>query len=284
MNCNEARDHIDAWGLGALDNDEALLFEAHLAGCADCMRLVDEAVHSAASLALAVPLVSANAFLKAKVMASAAVLEPAAWGSRDAPSRSAQNRYLAAVLAAALSACVALGGWAVYQQGEMNNLRDESARVSTGATIESAKFATANTQLVQMSSLRGQSLQTQDAITDIVSQPDATRLQLLGTSAAPESTGRYVWSREERMGALVARGLPALKEDQTYCLWVVFENDWVLAGLFDVDVDGNGHLIVRNLEVDAAAVGALRSFAVSVEPAGDVTQHTGETVLQASVD
>ena len=188
------------------------------------------------------------------------------------------------VLAAGLALCVALAGWGVYAQNEVNNLRDDNARVSAGATTESAKFATASTQLVQMSSLRSQSLLAQDAVTDIVSQPDAARLQLVGTSAAPDSTGRYVWSQEVGMGALVALGLPALADDQTYCLWLVYENDWVLGGLFDVDIKGNGRLIVRDLEVDSTEVGALKSFAVSVEPAGDVIQHTGETVLQASLD
>jgi|CXWL01.1.fsa_nt_gi hypothetical protein len=285
MDCTEARENIDAWALGALDSDDARLFKDHLSSCPDCILLADEARHTGASLALAVPLRSANAALKARVLASAAVLEPAAWdGQRNLSGRRPASRYMPTVLAAGLALCVALAGWGIYAQNQMNNLRDDNARVSAGATTESAKFATASTQLVQMSALRSQSLLSQDAITDIVSQPDATRLQLIGTSAAPDSTGRYVWSREARMGALVALGLPALADDQTYCLWLVYENDWVLGGLFDVDIEGNGRLIVRDLQVDTSAVGALRSFAVSVEPAGDVTQHTGETVLQASVN
>ena len=50
---------------------------------------------------------------------------------------------------------------------------------------------------------------------------------------APHAGGRYVWSRTAGMGALVARDLPPLPEGKQYCLWVVYENDWVVGGLLN---------------------------------------------------
>ncbi|MHB8516314.1 MAG: zf-HC2 domain-containing protein, partial [Dehalococcoidia bacterium] len=43
IDCALARDDVDAYVVGALDADELPAFEAHLAACADCARLVEQA-------------------------------------------------------------------------------------------------------------------------------------------------------------------------------------------------------------------------------------------------
>ena len=67
-----------------------------------------------------------------------------------------------------------------------------------------------------------------------------------------------MWSRTAGRGALVASGLPALPEGKSYCLWVVYERDWVVGGQFEADADGSGRVIVEDLDVDPEM--ALRSF------------------------
>jgi len=278
MDCEGVRENIDAWALGALDADDARPLERHLAACPDCSAIADASQETASAIALAVPLRSASSSLKARLLAGAAVLGD----ERPHPARS--RRYWPAAVAAAIAVVAGLAVWAAYMQTEVNGLRDENARVSAGATQQSEKFATASSQLVQMSSARREDLLAADAITEIVSQDDVARLTMEGTAAAPGASGRYVWSRTVQMGALVARDLPPAPEGMRYCMWLVYENDWVVGGQFDVDEDGNGRVVIRDLEIDAAETGRLKGFAVSVEPAGKVSKHTGETVLQASLD
>jgi len=278
VECEGFREDIDAWALGALEADEASQLERHLAACDECSRLAEGAREAAGSLALAVPLQAASSSLKAKVMAGAAVL------AEERPQRRRGWRYWPAAAAAGIALGAGLVAWGAYMQTEVNDLRDENARIEAGATEQSERLATASSRIVQMTAARREDLLAADAVTEIVTQDDVARLAMSGTSAAPEATGRYVWSCTAEMGALVVRDLPPLTEGTRYCLWLVYEHDWVLGGQFDVDADGDGRLIVTDLEIDADETGRLEGFAVSVEPAGEVTKHTGETVLRATLD
>jgi hypothetical protein len=277
MDCEGVREHVDAWALGALDTDDTREVERHLASCGACEALAREASETAAALALGVPLRSASASLKAKVLAGAAVL---------AEGRLARRgwRLWPAVAAAAIVAGAGLIAWAAYVQIEVSGLRDDNRRIEAGATVQAGRYAAANAQIEQMAEQRREDLRVTDAVTELVAQDDVVWLAMTGTEAAPGATGRYVWSRTAQMGALVARGLPALPEGKRYCLWLVYENDWVVGGLFDVDEDGTGRLIVRDVESNPAETGPLKGFAVSIESADGVTKHTGETVLRGSLE
>lgn len=278
MDCDTVREHLDAWALGAVDADEPYALEAHIAGCAACAALADEASASAASIALAVPLVSASPSLKARVMASAAVMS-------DLPARraaSASRRWFAAAAAAIVFGLGALA-WGGYLQTQVTDLHDREARIRTDATAQSQQFATMRTELVQASASNVSLVSDHDAVLDIVSQGDVKRLPMTGTAAAPAANGRYIWSRAGRLGALVASNLPPLPEGRSYCMWIVYENAWISGGLFDVDERGTGRLIVRDLG-DGQDHGAFRGFAVTVEPSSGAKEHTGAMVLQGGLE
>jgi anti-sigma-K factor RskA len=268
MDCEAVRDNIDAWALGALEAGEARALEAHVAGCAACAALAGAAREGAASLALAVPLVSASPALKARVMASA----PAFAGiPARAPSR--MPRWWLAATAAAILVGLGALGWGAYLQTRVNDLHNREARARVDATAQSGALATMRAGLAG----------NQDAVLEIVSQADVKRLPMSGTDAAPSAKGSYVWSRAGGLGALIATNLPPLPEGQSYCMWVVYQNAWVNGGLFTADETGTGRLIVRNLG-DGQDRGAFRGFAVTVEPSTGTTKHTGATVLQSQLN
>ena len=52
MDCESAREQIDAYALGALDSDESRALESHLATCAECTRILDQARETAASIGI----------------------------------------------------------------------------------------------------------------------------------------------------------------------------------------------------------------------------------------
>lgn len=274
MDCETVREHVDAWALGALDAADAIALESHIEGCAECALLADDARDTAAAFALAVPLAAASPSLKARVMASASLLA-------DVPGRRpvTSQRWWFSAAAAAIAAGVGAMAWGGYLQTQVNGLHDTEARARVVATAQSNQFATMRTELVQ-SSAQSVSLATnQDAVFDIVSQPDVQRLPMSGTALAPAASGRYIWSRTGGLGALVVSSLPPLPEGKSYYMWVVYENAWTYGGLFTVDSTGGGRLVVRDFG-DGIDHGAFRGFAVTVEPSTGVTKHTGETVLQ----
>lgn len=278
-NCEAVREQLDAWALGALDGDDAHRVEQHVATCDECRALADGVRDTAAALALAVPLRSASSSLKAKVMAGAAVLDDASRSGRQRPQRWS---WWPAAAAAVVAVGVGLVGWGVYSQDQIDDLEGQNGLFATDATAQANRFATVNTQLIITQQDANDLAEKTDAVTEIVDQPDAVRLSLDGTAAAPQASGRYVWSRMAGAGVLVVQDLAPVPSDKAYCLWLIYEGDWVLAGQFTVGDDGSGRLIVDDLNIPPDT-GPLRAFAVSIESAGDVSKHTGDTVLRASL-
>ncbi len=276
MDCEAARELLDAWALGALDAEEAPSVDEHLAGCLACSALAGSARDTAASIAMAVPLLAASPELKARVMATAAVMSapPARRFVRTSPWW---------VAAAAAAVVVGLGAlaWGAYLQTRVNDLHVREAHMGADATALSSQFATMRTELVQTSAKNVSLSDEQDAVLDIVSQTDLERLPMSGTSAAPAASGRYIWSRAGNLGALVASDLPPLAAGRSYCMWIIYERAWISGGLFGVDERGSGRLIVRELS-DGQDHGAFKGFAVTVEPSTGALSHTGASVLESA--
>ncbi len=278
FDCETARENIDAYAIGVLDAEEARLLEDHLRGCVACADLTEEAREGGTALALAVPLVSSGPSLKARVLASAAVLTEV--------TRQRRRSHWWQTAAAAL-VLVSLAGlsWGVFLQRRVDGLGARNATVRVDATAQSDQLATVRTQLVQMTDFNqklADSVGSQDAVLDVVSQTDVRRIQMEGTSRAPQANGRYLWSSSEQLGALVATGMPALTPGKTYQMWMVYESRWVPGGSFAVDANGRGQLIVRKATPDTRDDGEPLWFCVTIEPAsGALTAATGEMVLRS---
>ena len=271
-----AREHIDAYALGALDTDDATALEMHLTTCADCTREAERAREDASRIGLAVPLVAASPVLKSRIMASAGALE-----YRPAARRPMARTWWAA---AAAGLILAAGGiaWGGYTQRRMNDLQSANDRASAAATAQSGELAAARAELAQAASVNDTA---QSAFLEIATAPDLARLQMISTSSAPAAAGRYVWSRTSGLGALVATHLPPLDAGTSYCLWIVYEKAWVYGGLFEPQPDGSGHVVISDFDGGQPDHGALRGFAVTVEPSGPPPEkHSGATILQANIN
>ncbi|MEX2247951.1 MAG: anti-sigma factor [Dehalococcoidia bacterium] len=275
MDCEAAREHIDAWALGALDTDERIAFDAHLATCTACPDLAERARDGGTAVALAVPLKTASPSLKARIMASAAVL--AGVSRRRSP-------WWAATAAAAIVAAAGLFGWSAYLQTRIAVLDDDNATIVAAATAQSREFASLRSQLVSTSAATDEvrsAQKLQDSVLYIVAQPDAQLTRMDGTAMAPEASGHYVWSPGERLGAFDATSLPALPPGQTYRFWFVYENQWLDAGLIDIDDDGNGRLVVSRLQGGRPDRGSLLGYALSVEQGNAAPASPGQLVLSS---
>lgn len=272
IDCDTARENIDAYAIGALDADEAPALEAHLASCAECARLADDAREGAGTFALSVPIVPASSALKARVMASAAVLTPPLTPRRLRPSA----RWWPLAAAALFVVSAGALAWGAMMQRQANDLRGQRTAARADATRTAAQLASTQQQQTALASW-------QDGMLLISSQADVERSDLNGTALAPSARGTYVWSAKEAMGALLATNLPPLPDGRTYRFWFVYDSGkWEDAGVAPLDASGHAQLIVRRSDSGSADDGKLRGFALTVEPAGSGSARTGAMVLQSN--
>ena len=257
MDCEAAREHLDAWALGALDTHDLRALESHLASCEACSALGDEARDLAASVAMAVPLRSSTAALKARVMGAARVL-----GAR--PDSMRRWRVLTA---AAAAVSIAALSWGTVMQFRAGDARSERDSLAVAATAQAEELVSLRTQVNDVASARDdltETIATQNEVLDIAFRPDVVWIELSGTPAAPSAKGRCVWSKGESLGAFISENLPPPPASEHYEIWLIYESAWVSGGRFDVDRDGRGRLLLQKFW-GTSSHGELRGIAVSLE-------------------
>jgi anti-sigma-K factor RskA len=238
---------------GALEGDERLRFEAHLAaGCETCEQHVRDFGAAAAALAWALPHRPMPAGLRGRILARAA--EEAARGAPAAAVplgiRTARPLWprIGGLVAAGLVGALA---WGLY------DTRSELQR-----------------QHASISRLE-QELQAQRALTSLVSGTDTGAASLQGTGGAERADGWITWSPSRKRGFLVVHNLPPLPAGRQYQLWVLGVGDKpTSAGVFDVDSIGHAAL-----EVAVVTDGPPR-FAITAEPAGGGAAPSGLVVMR----
>ena len=240
---------VTVYALDALDGDERLAFEEHLASCAACRDELDglRAVTGALGEDLAAP---PPAPLRAAVLAriSETPQEPRAndLASTDEPvngganisslaGRRARRRPTSAVLAVAAAIVLVVAGGLLY------------------------------------AGTRGG-----DAYDDVVAAPDAVTSTLVGDAGTVE----LVWSPERDQVAVSAAGLAPPEPGFVYELWAVVEGRPVPAGLFETD-DGSLR-DVADLD-DIADEASPTAWGITIEPDGGSAAPTGEILYFAEL-
>jgi anti-sigma-K factor RskA len=266
-------DQLPAYALGALDRDELSAVEAHLAqGCPGCegelaawSGLVERMEGPAAPV---VP----SAAVRARVLAAVAGEPRGAREPRRTPAAprslrpAVSSRWPLRLAAAASIAAVLLAGWAAFRIGLVRGeVRAELAR----AAAERARLAGG------LAETRGEIARVAASL-EIAGSPATRAILLAGLPPAPGAAGTTLVDPRTRSALFYAHHLPDPGADKTYQLWYITDRGPISAGVFDVDVRGDGSLRVEGVADPAAVV----AWAVTVEPAGGVPQPTGEMVLK----
>jgi hypothetical protein len=259
MDCESAREHLDAWALGTLDVYDERQLELHLSACDECPALADDALAHASMIGMAAPLRSASSTLKARVMASARALSDI--------GRTGVSRWWRG--AAATAAIVAIGAftYGMIVRTQLEDARDDNALLAVEATAQAEELAAARTQVVLLTANEQdleERLATSSAVLDVTLQPDAEWTALQGTAMAPSAVGQCVWSKTQALGAFIANDLPRPPEGTAYTMWLVYENGWINGGTFEVDEEGRGQLVLHKVWGNQSA-GQLLGFAVTIE-------------------
>jgi cell division protein FtsB len=243
MDCDQVKELLDAYALGAAEPEEAAALEEHMEDCARCWHSLNEAQRAAAAIALSSNLCRAPESLRRNILAEIEGMQHPA-----EPRLLERVRRLwpagVGLLAATAAASLAV---ALFLQMELSDLRSENDRLT--AEVESADARLAEQQQVMA----------------LLSAPDAQQIRLEPTDPASSAAAVYHWSGSARAGALTCNHLPPLQEGQVYQVWFLTESESYPAGRFR-SWDGIGQLSValEDLPERPVAIGVSIEYSEGV--------------------
>jgi anti-sigma-K factor RskA len=100
-------------------------------------------------------------------------------------------------------------------------------------------------------------------------------IRLEGSDLAPETSGYVMVFRDQNYGSLAVTHAPLLAEDQQYQIWLIRDGSRTSGGVFSVNEDGYGNLMVSAEQ----PLDSFDAFGITIEPLGGSRQPTGEKVL-----
>ncbi len=279
MGCDEVREGVEAFVLGALEPQDARSLEAHLAGCDECARQVDAYRTTVDHLAMSVPLYRAPARLKERIMVGIGAARPA-----FLPRSLVALRWWAGAAAAVLVA-FAVGGitWAVILSSEVRDLREDNRQLAELSELDAEQRSALLQLRGDLISARSQqerlvtTLEEQATFLVLALDPDLIPTELEGTQLAPEAGCSYVWSRTQEVGALTCQDLPSTSFSLVYELWVTLGDETIGVGTFLPRTDGTAQLLVK---LPAEVPGRMSRIWVTLEQ----QTPTGETLSSSPGD
>lgn len=220
MNCEQVAELLDAYALGAAEQDEAAALEEHVADCVRCWSALNEAQRVAATIALSTAIERAPESLRARILEEAAEA-----GQAERPSLARRLRSLwpigAGILATTAAASLVL---AVFAQAQVSDLRSDNDELAF-------QVETANERLTN-----------QQQLMTVLAAPDVQNINLQPTEAGVSASAVYYWSGSAGNGAVLCNNLPPLKEGQVYQVWFITESGESHSGGTFTSWDGVGQV------------------------------------------
>jgi Anti-sigma-K factor rskA len=310
MNHEDWLAQADVYALGALDGDELMAFEVHLAaGCPECEQHILKTREALTFLPQALEPVTPPPTVKARLLARIAAevtVEPTV---TRLPRRRWWGMGVSALAAAGL--LVALG-FELYRtrqevqhlqalvgslqttiaerqealQAERRELQRATEMVSTlqaelakrEETLEAERRDRARVEHA-VATLQGE-LSELNATLRQLSAPQMRLVRLAGLPPNPGAKANLLWNPAAQVGVLLTSGLRPIPPDRVYELWAFAGNEPVPAGIFGVDEAGHAFLRLPSLPPRAKR---YDKFAVTIEPAGGVSKPTSPPRLLGSL-
>lgn len=263
-------EHTAPYALGALDEQERVSFEAHLATCDVCTAEVRELREVAGLLATSVAPLTPPPRLRERILSNARQVRPIATASVPAPNSSSgqtergvrpsrRGVLLPWFVAAAAGLAAAVFGLQI--RGE------RAARVAAERSLASTLVAMDSTKL---------SLWQRDSLIATLVSPDVQAVSVSGTGPAPSA--RYFLDRRASRIIIAANALPPAAPGRTYQLWgIETGRPPVSLGTFNTDMSGR---VLATLTLPAGL--RIGVTAVTDEPMGGSPQPTTTPFLAAT--
>jgi anti-sigma-K factor RskA len=229
MNCDQAKELLEAYVLGALDGDEQAAIEQHLATCGECRHLAAELADVVTLLPAAVSVASSarpTETLKSQILQAIETSAPPATPTDTTPEngtgplktlRSPLRRpgrwRIAAVLILGLS--IGLGTGLSVTLAREQSLRAEIAGIT------------------------GQ----QEIVLEVIDSPKTSKVLLRPPAGTPSNAYGKIYTRPDLtyVVAMAAR-LPQPTTGQAYHLWLTSQGQTKLVGILKVNAEGFGLL------------------------------------------
>lgn len=247
MSCEDFREDLEAYALGALEPLEQRRISAHLRECpSDCNAIVSAYQVAVDYLALSVPRYHASPRLKDRILGGIGAIRQPIY------ARVLANRWVAASVAAVLVA-MAVGGvtWGTILSTQVDRLQKDNRALAQLTQLDAEQRAKllklqGNVNSAQTEQGRmNKTLEELSTLTVIALDPDLIPTGLEGTSLAPTSRCNYVWSTKQSYGALTCKDLPSTAFSLTYELWATKGDKTLPLGTFGPRVDGSASLLVK---------------------------------------
>ena len=239
---------IAAYALGEADAATSQQAEALLASNPEYQALLRSYRSVAGALPLAAPAAEPAPDLRNRLLARvAAEAEGKPLPVAATPRRRWKLvRWQQALLALNLAVLLGLGGW------NWNIQQQQQA--------EAAKFQ-----------------RTWNNMVAAMSVPGVRQFPLLSDTSG--TTAAFLFAPQQKLGCLVARGLPQLPANQVYQVWLERNGQLASAGTFRPNPDGNGWLVVNN----AMPISDFNAIRVTVEASSGSTAPSNQRVISGGL-
>lgn len=264
-------DLLPSYCLGALDGEDLAELRRHLEGrCPECEQLLAGWQASLEAIAGSVEPVAPSETARARLLRAL----PSRRGSAHAgaPRGSAMRQRRGALWGGLAASVLALlvAGWSLVEQRRLEQevalLRAERSALERRLGLFDSQLERARSEIGRL----GNALR-------LVNAPHTRSVILAGRGPSPRASATAYLRPQAGRAIVYAYELPPLAPDQSYQLWYIDERGPVSAGILELDDSGAAVLEVEGLP-DLAAI---RQWAVTIEPAGGVSQPTGEMVLSS---
>ena len=111
---------------------------------------------------------------------------------------------------------------------------------------------------------------------DVVSNPNVTVVNMVGTTVAPKSSANVYWDSASSNVYLVVKNMPKLPNDKQYQLWALIDKEKVDLGVFDA-TDEKVILKMKNTKKAQAFAITIEKKGGSSSPTLDSLQSVGKT-------
>jgi anti-sigma-K factor RskA len=248
------------YAVGALDGQDRVDFERHLAGgCDVCEATLRESAETLAALARSRPPMIPPPAVKEALVRRLAATAPVRRGE-------ARPRRLVWAVGTAAAVVAAAGFTYVYVATGYEALMGKMARESAALRAKLER---------EIDVLRKQTDVYANA-TDLLRDPQAQVVTLRGLGPSPGATGRVIW-HPVNGGYIFVANLPAAPKGMAYEMWTIGDGSPQPAGLFQVE---SGRAVHR---IDPVKDGKpVKVFAVTLETEAGVPAPQGPMVLASA--
>jgi anti-sigma-K factor RskA len=243
--CDQFRELIEAYALGALDLEDRAAIEAHLAaGCPDCAKAVEEARWLVSQLAYAAPEAAPSDALKGRLMQTVRAEAQSQTKPQVLPARSSVPFWLWAGVAALLA-------FSIYSAWNTRHLQDE---------LREANNRAAALQRTEQELL----LARREAM--ILMDPSSIKIALKGSDAqGPQLEAKW----HSQWGVVVmGENIPMPSPHHVLQLWFIPKAPGKMpmpSMMVRPDADGKFLLLISN---PPESMDATKALAISEEPEG----------------